>query len=93
MVQQLQQQIREFGEISVSYAQQKMQNDKKAAFEMRQAELVNKYENLNNEIRIKMRQHLDLALQRKMTLSSQRDSFSRSGTGMDDVQRQLLAGG
>ena len=92
-VKRLKQELDDFDKISVSYAHEKVKRDKHRAFETVFVDLAFKYEKLSNEINLKMKQHLDLAMARKQTLHSQRESFFRKGSQSHDSaqQEQLLA--
>ena len=95
MAQTLEQEITVYGDISVAFNQQKVQKDKQTAFLERFQDLNSKLASLNQDIVFKMRQFLDLALQRKQTLSSARDSFAMRpsadgpAAGSQQLQEQL----
>ena len=85
MINEIQQLITQYGDISVSFKHEKIQQDKQQAFQNRLADLVNRFHSLSNEIVIKKRQFLELAQKRKETLLSSRASFSRPrGSGESD---------
>ena len=67
MSKKLQQDIDDYGQISVPYRSQKQQQEKQDAYNRRLAECVNKYKQETQEITVKMQQHLDL-VKRRQTL-------------------------
>ena len=69
-VKALKQELEDFEQISVNYNQEKTKKDKHRAFETVFLDLAFKYDKLSNEINIKMKQFLDLAMERKQTLYS-----------------------
>ena len=81
MTKNLQREITHYGDISVAFNQQKVQHDKQTAFQNRVDELNNKLAMLNQDVIFKMKQFFDLAVKRKQTLSSHRESFA-AGRGM-----------
>ena len=71
-----------------------MQTDKQSAFQARFADLVNRFTSTQNEINIKKNQYLDLALKKKETLTTRRDSFlnprNSGDSSLNDQEQSLL---
>ena len=80
----LQEAIDDYQNISVPFNQMKIRDDKHRAFQQRSAELAQKFENVNNDIRLKMKQHLDMAMNRKNTLMSHKSSFGPRNDSVDN---------
>ena len=85
----LQQKLSDYAEINVQFTQQKTKQDQLTAFERLFAERTSKYESLQYDINLKMKQYLELAQKRKQTLTNQR-GFS-SGTHLSDPESQELS--